>query len=199
MGRWYASKKTEADWLKKVEMSFLKKHGYLSWWSRSDITWTNKWADTKSSVTIESTIRPPDPHVRFIYTQTDRDTGEQQHFDYKVRLATTPCHYGGKRYWFICSLSVNGKYCGRRVGVLYKGGDYFGCRHCYNLTYDSKNENRRYRSYPLFQSLTYYKQMDELKEKIKRRDYAGKPTRKQKKLYDLQLKTLHLMPLVSKL
>ncbi len=36
-------------------------------------------------------------------------------------------------------------WCGRRVGVQYLGaGEYFGCRHCYNLTYTSSKESGKY-------------------------------------------------------
>jgi hypothetical protein len=36
--------------------------------------------------------------------------------------------------------------CGKRVGILYlpQGGKYFGCRHCYQLTYKSSQEQHRY-------------------------------------------------------
>jgi len=54
-----------------------------------------------------------------------------------IRLeASRPC-FGGKRWWFICPLTKNGQYCGRRVRVLYQrpGCIYFRCRHCYDLTY----------------------------------------------------------------
>jgi len=38
---------------------------------------------------------------------------------------------------------VNGRVCCRRVAKLYLplGGRYFGCRHCYNLTYQSYKEH----------------------------------------------------------
>ena len=32
----------------------------------------------------------------------------------------------------------------RRVGVLYLDGVYFGCRHCYDLTYKCQKESGRY-------------------------------------------------------
>ena len=56
--------------------------------------------------------------------------------DYSVRLQTTPCHYGGLRYWFICP-SIG---CSRRVGILYKRGRYFACRCCQQLVYKSQRE-----------------------------------------------------------
>ena len=53
----------------------------------------------------------------------------------EVSLAWTPCHFGGRRPWFICGN------CGRRVAVIYAGGKYFACRHCYDLTYTSCQES----------------------------------------------------------
>jgi len=46
---------------------------------------------------------------------------------------------GGHRWWFTCPITD----CGRRVGVLYlpPGGDFFGCRHCHDLTYRSSQES----------------------------------------------------------
>jgi hypothetical protein len=55
---------------------------------------------------------------------------------YPVMLQTTPCHYGGMRYWFICP-AVG---CSRRVALLYLGDKIFACRHCYQLAYQSQRE-----------------------------------------------------------
>ena len=65
--------------------------------------------------------------------------------DYQVQATTTPLPWGGRRWWFQCPLSDGGHSCGRRVGKLYlpPGGKYFGCRHCYNLTYKSCQESHR--------------------------------------------------------
>jgi len=179
MGRWSFSNKIEADHLKKVEIWWLKKYGYLNGWKSGGIEWSFGSGD-KHSIGIEASVMD-EKYVRFHYTQTDHN-GEKKDFNYKVQLATTPCNYGGTRYWFICPLSKNGVYCGRRVGVLYKDGDYFGCRHCYDLTYSSKNENRSYKYYPLFNTLTLEKKIEDLEAKIKRRTYAGRVTKKQRKL-----------------
>ncbi len=86
-----------------------------------------------------------DEYIRFQYTQTDKHSGEKTELDYKVRLVWTPCHFGGRRWWFICPLIVNGRVCNRRVGVLYlASGKYFGCRHCYNLTYERSKESHKF-------------------------------------------------------
>jgi hypothetical protein len=60
-----------------------------------------------------------------------------------IRLETTPLHFGGYRWSGICPLAVNGQACNRRVDKLYlpPGGCYFGCRHCYRLTYRSVQEH----------------------------------------------------------
>ena len=63
--------------------------------------------------------------------------------DYPIRLQTTPCNYGGDRYWFACP-AVG---CGRRVAVLYSAGKYYACRHCYQLAYTSQRETKGDRGY----------------------------------------------------
>ena len=73
--------------------------------------------------------------IRLIYSY-QRHGEERENLDYPVRLQTTVCHYGGLRYWFTCP-AVG---CGRRVAVMYLGGKYFACRHCYRLAYRSQRE-----------------------------------------------------------
>jgi len=71
------------------------------------------------------------------YTVTKRDERKTD-FDYYVDLDTTPCHFGGKRWWFLCPNTT----CGRRCRILYlaPGSPYFACRLCLNLTYRSQQE-----------------------------------------------------------
>jgi hypothetical protein len=37
----------------------------------------------------------------------------------RVPITWTHCHFGGRRPWFICSVRTNGRYCGRRVMLLW--------------------------------------------------------------------------------
>ena len=53
-------------------------------------------------------------------------------------VSPTCWHLGGRRPWFICSVRANGRYCGRRVAVLYLAGELFACRKCYGLAYASQ-------------------------------------------------------------
>jgi hypothetical protein len=85
--------------------------------------------------------------IKLRYTIT-KWSGEKPDLDYVIKLTTTPLPWGGVRYWFICPLSVNGVACCRRVAILYlpPGGNYYGCRHCYNLTYKSSQEGNEFKS-----------------------------------------------------
>ena len=52
MGRYYYSKKEEADSLKKIQMWWLKKHGYIEkgCWKSGGIKWTNGWTGKESNI-----------------------------------------------------------------------------------------------------------------------------------------------------
>jgi hypothetical protein len=93
----------------------------LNWSRRGEIVASiNFWVDTDS--------------VILDYRQRQHG-GEWQDMKYPVRLAWTPCNYGGQRAWWICP-AVG---CGRRVAVLF-GGSVFACRHCHRLAYTSQRE-----------------------------------------------------------
>ena len=128
--------------------------------------------------------------MQFQYTTADLHTQEKTKYDYKVTLTTTPCNFGSVRYWFVCPISRNSVYCGRRVGKLYKapGENYFGCRHCYNLSYESRNECRLGRFGQLGYILKAEGQYEEPYNSIKRWTWRGRPTKKVKKLRKLEQK-----------
>ena len=184
MARYYSDKKEEAEDTKTIQVWFLSKHGYFKGNTYGTITWTRSgmWGESKSSVSVQSIMSNPDKSIRITYTQTNRDNNEEKNFSYQIPLVTTPCNFGGVRYWFICPWYKSGIYCGRRVGVLYKSGNYFACRHCNELTYHSRNENRRSQWYYFGQILDADHRAEKLAEQIKRPFYAGKPTRKQRQL-----------------
>lgn len=65
--------------------------------------------------------------------------GDSTSVEQTVALVSTAPNFGGLRWWFVCPLVPDFTPCERRVRVLYlpSGQRYFGCRCCYNLTYDS--------------------------------------------------------------
>jgi hypothetical protein len=79
------------------------------------------------------------PWVRLFYTITRT----QEHMDYTIRLQTMRPTFGGLHWWFTCPLLRLGKSCNRRVSKLYlpPGGRYYGCRRCYDVTYQSCQES----------------------------------------------------------
>ncbi len=174
--------KTVVEDCKKVQMWWLKKHGYLRGLTSGGIEWTNSFNENKSSIGF--TISTFECYIRFHYTQTDNFTDEVTNMDYKFSLGTTPCNYGGLRYWFICGLSRNGRHCGRRVAKLYKppGAKWFGCRHCWDLSYDERQKNRNGKYSTLFRTLNLTFKAERLAKNIKRWYWQGKPTRKYSRL-----------------
>jgi hypothetical protein len=60
-----------------------------------------------------------------------------------IPIVATKCNFGNERFWFCCSKVTNGIPCGRRAAVLYlvPGGQIFGCRVCFDLTYRSVQEH----------------------------------------------------------
>ena len=194
MGRYYYDKKTSADDCDDLDVFWLNRHGYFCGIKSGGIKWTNNWGrEAGVGFTVDVLYSS---HIKFSYTHTDGQTRDKTEMEYKADLTSTPCHYGGKRWWFKCPLVINGKYCGRRVGKLYLGGKYFGCRHCYNLTYDSRNLSISNAWWPSARALILDNQMSKLYPKIGRHYYAGKPTRKRRK-YDKMAKEIRKLALYT--
>lgn len=182
MGRYYHNKKSESDGMLKIDMAFLRKSGCLepgAVCKTGGLTWTSSFG-TKNSVSYYMMLE--DKVFRLVYSKT-KDDGSKKEFDYKIQLTTTPCNYGGQRYWFICPLVKDGEVCGRRVRVLYKGGDYFGCRHCYNLSYESRKVGGFQKQ---FGRIISYPELEKMESQIKRRYYKGQMTKKYKRFLYLQ-------------
>lgn len=141
---WHTKKSTVEDcW--ELSVFALRREGVLAMDSRKYGRWI--WSNVHTgkpagSLGYELNTLGNHSYYRVFYTIT-RWNGEKQDFDYRIRLQTTPCNFGGYRWWFACPLSVNGRFCGHRVGKLYlpSGGSHYGCRNCYDLTYRSSQES----------------------------------------------------------
>ncbi|HVV15374.1 MAG TPA: hypothetical protein VHD55_03185 [Candidatus Paceibacterota bacterium] len=113
--------------------------------------------------------------VHFTYTRVDRLRNKLQSYDVQIWLASTPCHFGGERFWFKCE-------CGRRVTKLYDFGNRYQCRHCLNLTYASRNKNIRGKKGRMNQYFDLHERIEALEEKAVRETWAGVPTKKRQQL-----------------
>jgi hypothetical protein len=139
---WHSKKLTVEECLRLTIFGF---KFYLRAGYSGSIHW-KRGNEVMGSITYDiQGVDSPDK-IQLAYTITDRLTGEQTNFDYAVQLQTTPLPWGGVRYWFTCPLVLDGLAVPARVGVLYlpPGGLYFGCRHCYNLTYQSAQEKGKF-------------------------------------------------------
>jgi len=95
-----------------------------------------------------------------------------------IAIQWTRCTYGGKRPWLTCL-------CGRRVGKLYRGSAWLGCRQCAEATYESQKKSRRGR---LFQKAARLRARlgDDGRPGIDA--FPPRPMRMQRKIYN-RLKT----------
>jgi len=144
MGRWKYSKRRTVDETVSISVQFLNVHRYFKSGIRPGgcIWWRN--GEPIGRIGFMVSTLDGDEYIRFQYTYTNRNTDENRDFDYKVYLTSTPCYFGGRRWWFICPLVNTEHACNRRVGILYLAdGIYFGCRHCHNLTYKSCKESHK--------------------------------------------------------
>ncbi|MBT6755731.1 MAG: hypothetical protein HN981_02140 [Candidatus Pacebacteria bacterium] len=189
MGRYYYSSKDTVEDTRKIDINWLMRVGEYedncSYYNRT-ITWTTSggWGETKNSINYDIDLEESSGlKMRLSYVCTDAYSEEKKSFNYEVRLTTTKCYFGGHRHWFICPNTS----CGKRVGCLYFGQKYFLCRHCLDLSYEGRNESKRYRA---FGRLFDYEEKaeklaDEIWGKHGRRYYAGKPTKKYGKYLNL--------------
>lgn len=145
--RW--SSKQTADACRALDVTTWHRQNLL----RPDLSFTTSWSRNGSVVaSIGVWMLPGAVELRY---SVGRGDGPREEVREQIRLTWTACHYGGRRPWFICSGVVSGRVCGRRVGKLYEGGRYFLCRHCYDLTYESRRESPRDRALSKAQAIRH--------------------------------------------
>jgi len=143
MGRY--SEKDTVEGCLSISITWLKNNNYLDGFNRhGGMSWKNAFGENIGNIGFEVSMVGGSEYIRLNYSKKKIVHDDHAYLDYKITLTSTACHFGGHRWWFICPLSVRENYCGRRVGRLYLGGgSYFGCRHCYNLTYQSCKDSHK--------------------------------------------------------
>jgi len=153
---------------KSISIYLLREWGYLDGAHKfGGVKWTNSLSGKENNISfLVDTENENDCYIKLMYVVTDGEV----HVEHKYPIVVTSCNYGGKRYWFVCSLYQSGVYCGRRVAKLYlgAGNHYFACRRCYGLTYRSRIDG-----YSITEP-----DLQEYWSKIKRPYYRDKMTRK---------------------
>jgi hypothetical protein len=145
---WRSGKKTTVEECLSIDANSCMRKGVLKAGRHTagNLQWTYRNGRGFTVNFAGDTRDPGDPFLRLWYAWAGTSTRDQGSADYAIRLTTTRPRFGGLRWWFSCPLVRNGRPCGRRVGKLYLPGRarYFGCRHCYQLTYTSCQESRKY-------------------------------------------------------
>ena len=196
MGRYYWDKKDIVEDTRSLDIDWLMREGKYkkgnSYYGRK-ITWTRSgaWGERKNSISYSIDLtKASGPEMRIYYTTTDRHTEEKKDFDYRILLTTTPCNFGGVRYWFLCP----NQNCRKRVGRLYFGQKLFLCRQCLNLSYESRNLGGVFKAMGKVISVAG---LDKMEAKIKRKYYHGKMTKRYKRFLSLEEKSTLQMQIVS--
>ncbi len=127
-GTWYRwNKRTTCEEIKRIDIRFLKKHGYLSP-GRRTMSWS---CGEESSGYIQYTMHSDCMVLDYNFR---RSGGEWEPVKQTIWFDETACHYGNTRKWFSCP------HFNKRVAILYGADKLFLCRHCYQLPYASQGE-----------------------------------------------------------
>jgi len=130
-----AGRKDSVDLSRVLSIRMLRKHGFFNGDKVASVQWSNQAGEIVCSA-----------EVRTVLGDTPLLLLSCKDVEQKIKLTKTPCHYGGFRWWFECPVVKDGVYCGSRCAKLYlpPGQVYFGCRACYDLTYESCQTSHKY-------------------------------------------------------
>ena len=122
-------KETTSDYL-RLDVRWLQRAGDLVPGRSNTLEWSQngKPCDTITVICEFNSILLSYNHRRW--------ADPWKHEEYRVNIDWTPCHYGGRRPWFLCPAAG----CARRVAVLY-GPGIFACRQCRHLTYETQRKS----------------------------------------------------------
>jgi hypothetical protein len=134
MSRWLFDRCDTCESCKSIDVRRWHREGRLRAGQQFPWTWT---CDGERSGSIS--VRTQLDAVILTY-RASLLSRQARSIEQRVPVVWTNCHFGGRRPWFVCSARADGKYCGRRVAVLYLGGELFACRGCYRLAYESQQD-----------------------------------------------------------
>lgn len=179
---YYPNARNTTEGAKRIELAWLKKNSYLNGYGSGNIQWSQNGNPTGNiNIKIYTTT---DAKIEFSYKIKKHSETIWNEMDYQFPMVKIPCYFGGFKWFFVCGLYKSETYCGRHARILYEVGNYFGCRKCANLSYESCNEGKRFRS-GVFRILTKEWKSEDFYRSLKRKYYKGKPTRKFKKYLKL--------------
>lgn len=136
--RWnFEPVRTETDLLPSLDVRWLGRIGALAPGAVCCPQWTCR-GETSGSI---MTVCAPHHNCLILDYSTHAPGSEGESVREAIDLATTRCHYGGERTWFLCLG------CRRRRAVLFALDGRFRCRACHRLAYSSTREDTAARSH----------------------------------------------------
>ncbi|MCX6753004.1 MAG: hypothetical protein NTW62_01495 [Candidatus Nomurabacteria bacterium] len=159
---------------KRIELSWLKSKNFLEGYRSGNIKWSMNENPTGNINIVVDTFSE-DPNIKLTYKIRKQREENWTDINFSLKMESLPCRFGGKKWFFICGLFKNNKYCGQRVRILYEAGNYFGCRKCANLSYESCNISGLAKQ---FGRIVSFPEIEKIREKAKRTHYNGKLTKK---------------------
>ncbi len=144
-GKWADAcrRKTSVEACNKISIKLLRENGFLDYSKAGVVEWRNVVGDVVSGVEVESFISVDVDKTSFLVVRLGVLSSA---IEQRIEFIKWPCNYGGFRYYFACPAVKDGVYCGNRVTKFFlpPGGSVFGCRDCYDLTYQSCQESHKY-------------------------------------------------------
>lgn len=142
---WRGTKKVTVEKSLSLSMTDLVRKGAAvpGLWTRGSWVWRQGCVESRVIASIGYEANLVDAEAAWLRLHYSA-SGEEM--DYRIRLTTTRPHYGGLRWWFLCSLACSNGEEGRRVGKLYlpPGAHHFGSRRAHGLTYRSCQESGQF-------------------------------------------------------
>lgn len=128
-GRWFRSRErlTTED-LPRIDIRAMKRQGVLHPNYPGVFSWT---IDDPLVGSMSFKIHRGWLSVEYFTTINGQKTKNTE----DIKFDSTPCHFGGSRYWFLCPC------CKTRITTVYKLNNVYRCRHCHNLTFRSQSES----------------------------------------------------------
>jgi len=126
-GTWCRSSKQDTtEDCKSIDIRMMKRHGWLKPGCAGKLSWKwngEPWGNINYQCYDDKLILD----YRYRVNGSDWEPVRQS-----VTIATTPCHYGNARQWFLCPR------CNYRCALLYSANKLFLCRKCCELPYASQ-------------------------------------------------------------
>lgn len=139
MGGWGSGRSERYDRKYTVNESLVLDLKYIlsrgGWSQRIDwISWSCGKQDA-GSIKYKIGMTSNNPTLTLEFTHKTEEKVIQQ-----ITITSDPQPYGGRRYWMRCPFCI--RKCNKLVCP--PGAKYFGCRKCYDLSYNSCNESHKF-------------------------------------------------------